>query len=85
MNIDLYRSQINEIDLQLLELLNQRAILAHKIGKEKQTQGLPVLVPEREKKVLSRLAQLNNGPLKDEALRSVFQSIIEICRNVQYE
>ncbi|NCY26619.1 MAG: chorismate mutase, partial [Alphaproteobacteria bacterium] len=42
------RIQIDAVDQSLLQLLNQRAALAHEVGVIKHAEGSPVFRPERE-------------------------------------
>ncbi|OGL20061.1 MAG: chorismate mutase [Candidatus Rokubacteria bacterium RIFCSPLOWO2_12_FULL_71_19] len=76
MNLDDWRSRINTLDKEILNLLNQRADAALEIGELKRQQALPYFVPEREAQVLERLAVLNRGPLPAEALRAVWREIL---------
>ena len=75
MDLDDWRSRINDLDEQILNLLNQRAHAAREIGELKRQQDLPYFVPEREAQVLERLAALNVGPLPPEALKAVWREI----------
>ena len=43
------RSELDSVNLQLLELLSERARIAQEIGQEKQKQGVPDFDPVREK------------------------------------
>jgi chorismate mutase/prephenate dehydratase len=70
------RQAINGIDERLVELLNERTGIALKIGKLKQKEGQCVYVPAREKEVLTRVAQLNHGPLKEASLRAIYREIM---------
>lgn len=83
MKIDDYRQQIDALDLELLELLNQRARLAMAIGSEKAKISAPVFVPEREKAVLDRLQELNQGPLTMAGIQEIYRTIIKNCRNLE--
>ena len=47
MNLDDWRSRINDLDNQLLNLLNQRAEAALRIGVLKRRKALAYFVPER--------------------------------------
>src|SRR6185295_16544848 len=71
MNLDDWRSRINNLDHEILALLNQRADAALHIGELKRQQDLPYFVPEREAQVLDRLVTLNRGPLPADALRAI--------------
>lgn len=81
--IDTLRSQVNAVDRQLLTSINERASLAFKIGKAKAALGKDVYDPERERAVLARLVELNEGPLDKGAIEEVFAQIITICREIQ--
>jgi chorismate mutase len=83
MDIEHWRKEIDEIDAELLRLLNMRARLALKVGAIKQTLDLPCRDPERERSVLQRLQEINDGPLDERAVGKVFRRIIRESRRVQ--
>ena len=83
MDIDHWRKEIDDIDAELLRLLNMRARLALKVGALKQAADLPCRDPERERNVLHRLQQINDGPLDERAVGKVFRRIIRESRRVQ--
>ena len=85
MNIEYYRTEIDEIDRELLRLLNRRARLAMKVGALKRVAGLPCSDPERERLVLRRLQQANGGPLDTRAISKLFRRIIRESRRVESE
>ncbi len=70
------REKIDGLDREIVALLNQRLALAAEIGKHKRDTGGPIYVPEREDAVLRKVAGLNHGPLKPEALRAVYREIM---------
>ncbi len=70
------RTRIDALDLQLLELLNQRAGLAIEIGKEKKKGQSSFHVPAREQKIYQQLERHNRGPLSNQAVRHIFREII---------
>lgn len=75
------RAKIDAIDDELLTLLNARAKLAQAVGHQK---GKSVTYrPEREAQVLSRLQQLNAGPLSNERVSLLFTEIISACRAME--
>ncbi|MFN2494249.1 MAG: chorismate mutase, partial [Pyrinomonadaceae bacterium] len=59
MDIEYWRTEIDEIDRELLRLLNRRARLAMKVGALKRVAGLPCCDPDRERVVLGTLRQAN--------------------------
>ena len=83
MDIEHWRKEIDDIDAELLRLLNMRARLALKVGALKQAAELPCCDPERERNVLERLQELNDGPLDQRAIGKVFRRIILESRRVQ--
>ena len=83
MDIEHWRREIDDIDAELLRLLNMRARLALKVGALKQAADLPYCDPERERYVLQRLQELNDGPLAQRAVARVFRRIIRESRHVQ--
>jgi chorismate mutase-like protein len=83
MTIEYWRTEIDELDRELLQLLNRRARLAMKIGALKKTAGLPFCDPERERAVLSELQKANAGPLDALAVTKVFRRIIRESRNME--
>ena len=83
MDIEHWRREIDDIDAELLRLLNMRARLALKVGALKQAADLPCCDPDRERTVLQRLQELNDGPLDGRAVGKVFRRIICESRRVE--
>jgi len=76
MNLDDWRSRINNLDDEILKLLNQRGTAALRIGELKRQQDLPYFIPEREAQVLDRLVALSEGPLGADAIRAIWREIL---------
>ena len=83
MSLKKYRSDIDQIDQKLLELLSLRADLAQKIGREKARANMPVVNPDREKEILDRMVDLNPGPLAERDVIDIYKQIIAACRKIQ--
>lgn len=79
------RRKIDALDLKLLELLNQRTHVVEEIGRIKQHLSLPIYEPRREDQVFENVLSHNAGPLSPEAVKRVFERIIDEMRNVQKE
>jgi chorismate mutase/prephenate dehydratase len=73
------RERIDQINLQLVDLLSERAQVAEAIGRLKQADGSPIVQPSREREVLERVASHNPGPLTVDHLRRIFVEIISAC------
>ncbi len=70
------RQGIDAIDFQVLDLINQRAGLAHRIGEIKRGN---LYRPEREAQVLRRIGETNPGPLPAAAAQRIFREIMSAC------
>ncbi|MGD9873346.1 MAG: prephenate dehydratase [Kiritimatiellia bacterium] len=76
MNLDQLRKEIDATDAELVALLNKRTRVALEIGKLKEKQEAEVYVPAREKAVYDRIAKLNEGPLPEKAVQSIYREIM---------
>ena len=76
--IEKLREKIDAVDRRIVKLMNQRAQLAIRIGEIKRKDNAPIFAPDREEKVLKRVIEHagDNGPLSDEAVRSIYTEII---------
>lgn len=83
MDIAEWRKKIDELDLRLVDLLNQRARAAQEIGKLKRNTRMPIYEPDREKKIFENVQRANQGPLPEGELRHVYERIIDVMRNIQ--
>jgi len=77
------RQQIDAVDLKLLALLNERTRIVEEIGRIKQDLSLPIYEPKREDQVFHNVTSNNKGPLSAEALKRIFERIIDEMRNIQ--
>lgn len=76
MDLSAIRSQIDVLDRRIVDLLNERLALAAEIGKLKRSQGGQIYVAEREDAVLRKVCELNQGPIKDDALKAIYREIM---------
>ncbi len=79
------RAEIDALDLRILALLNERTRVVEKIGRIKQELRMPIYEPRREDEVYANVTSHNGGPLSAEAVRRVFERIIDEMRQVQRE
>ncbi len=85
MDIADWRRKIDELDLQLVELLNQRARCAREIGRLKQNTNIPIYEPDREKIIYENVHRANRGPLPDRELTRIYERLIDVMRKIQKE
>ena len=77
------RDRMDEIDARLVGLLNERSSCAQEIGRLKETVGLKVYQPQREREVLSHVRSENAGPLDGDAVTRLFERIIDEARRLE--
>ncbi|MGH9664680.1 MAG: chorismate mutase [Bryobacteraceae bacterium] len=77
------RARINEVDVRILELLNERTRIVEEIGRAKQELDLPIYEPKREDEVYANILAHNSGPLPADAVKRVFERIIDEMRALQ--
>ena len=77
------RRQIDAVDRKILTLLNERTRIVEEIGSIKQKLSLPIYEPKREDEVFRNVTGQNSGPLSAEALKRIFERIIDEMRNIQ--
>jgi chorismate mutase/prephenate dehydratase len=75
------RQRIDEIDLQLQQLINERAEVAQEVAriKLKADPETEFYRPEREAEVLRRIKTQNQGPLEDDEMARLFREIMSAC------
>jgi chorismate mutase len=78
-----YRRQIDEVDRKLVRLLNQRTRIVEKLGRVKEQLHLPIYEPKREDEVFRNVQGCNEGPLPPDALRRLFERIVDEMRTLQ--
>lgn len=81
--IDDWRIRIDEIDLELVRLFNERTQCAIEIGHIKKRLGLEIYSPQREAQVLANVTAANKGPLDAEAIRRLFERVIDEARRIE--
>jgi chorismate mutase len=83
MDISDWRKKIDELDLKLAALLNQRAAAAIEIGRLKRNTSLPIYEPERERDVIANVQRNSAGPLSERDLGQIYERIMDVMRSVQ--
>jgi chorismate mutase len=83
MTIEDWRAKIDALDRKLLEILSDRAECAIAVGRLKSAQRLEVFDPDRERQVIRNILNQNKGPLDDEAVRRIFERVIDECRRIE--
>lgn len=77
------RERIDDIDVRLVELLNERTAVVEQIGRIKQNLTLGIYEPKREQQVFDNVHSHNRGPLPQDSLQRIFERIIDEMRSIQ--
>jgi len=78
-----YRVLIDALDLRLLTALNERTRVVEEIGRVKRAGKLPIYEPRREEQVFQNVTSHNGGPLTQDAVKRIFERIIDEMRSIQ--
>jgi chorismate mutase-like protein len=81
--LDEYRVLIDDVDRRIVALLNERTQVVENIGRVKREAQLPIYEPKREDQVFANITGANHGPLTPEAVRRIFERIIDEMRGIQ--
>ncbi len=79
------RKRIDGLNLQILELLSERARVAEAIGEVQTGLGLSHYDPVREQKMLDALTAANPGPFDNSTVKSLFKSIFQASMHLEQE
>jgi chorismate mutase len=77
------RRQVDQIDLRMLRLLQQRNKLTAEIGRLKRRHRAVIYVPERERELLSRLVRLSKGRIPTNVVTAIYREILSGSRAAQ--
>lgn len=77
------RKRIDALDIRILDLLNERTKIVEEIGRIKERLGMPIYEPKREDDVFHNVIAHNRGPLPAEAVKRLFERIIDEMRTLQ--
>ncbi len=83
--LDQLRHQVDEMNLKLLELINERATLVQEIGKAKEKQGINRYDPVRERNMLNLIDEHNDGPFENSTVEHIFKEIFKAGLELQQD
>lgn len=85
MPLDDIRKKIDDLDSKLLELLNNRADLVHKVGEIKKKGGIEIYAPEREESLLKGLIEKSEGRLSEASIRAIYREIMSAALSLEQD
>ena len=78
-----FRVLVDDVDRRIVALLNERTRVVENIGRVKRQTQMPIYEPRREDQVFANVSATNRGPLTEEAVRRIFERIIDEMRMIQ--
>lgn len=77
------RARVDELNMQILNLINERGRLVKEIGRIKGQQGVNRYDPVRERKMLDKILENNDGPFEKSTLQHLFKEIFKASLELQ--
>jgi len=77
------RAEIDALDEQILQLIAARVRIVLKVGDYKRARGMHVYDPERERRLLERIARAAQPPLDGETARRIFERLVDESRRLE--
>lgn len=77
------RNQIDEVNLKILALLNQRGRIVQQIGEYKEKQGVVRFDPVRERQALDFIMEHHEGPFEASTIKHIFKEIFKASLELQ--
>jgi 3-deoxy-7-phosphoheptulonate synthase/chorismate mutase len=74
------RDQITSTDRAILDAINRRLELVDQLWRYKEWQGVPLIDPGREERMLRDLAEANRGPLSATGLAELYAHILDLTK-----
>lgn len=83
--LSLLRTEVDNIDKDLVELIRRRTVRSILIGRIKRSMNQPTYSPEREKEINEKIKKYLKEPLRHEALWRIYERILDQSRAIQRE
>ena len=81
--INILRSNIDDLDNQILDFLVERFSISREIGEIKASSGIEIRNPDREKEIIERLSNKLTGKLDKDDIASIFEPVYKISKRLQ--
>ncbi|WP_019414962.1 bifunctional 3-deoxy-7-phosphoheptulonate synthase/chorismate mutase [Paenisporosarcina sp. TG20] len=81
--LDSLRTNVDELNLEILRLINARATVIQEIGKVKEKQGVNRYDPLRERHMLNLIKENNAGPLAQSTVDHIFKELFKTALGLQ--
>ncbi|MDO4400683.1 MAG: chorismate mutase [Coriobacteriia bacterium] len=78
--IQTHRDRIDELDVQIVSLLNEREGHSMAIRELKPAAGMQLFDPGREDAILEKICAQNEGPIVDEKLKEIYATLLKVMK-----
>ena len=78
--IQQHRNAIDELDMQIVSLLNEREGHSMAIRDLKPAAGMELFDPGREDAILEKICAQNQGPIVNEKLREIYATLLKVMK-----
>jgi chorismate mutase/prephenate dehydratase len=76
------RKELERLDRDLVKILSDRARAAQRLAKARQSDHLPPYDALEEQETMRRAAELNKGPLSEDAIRIILRDVLGTARSL---
>ena len=78
--IQTHRDRIDELDVQIVSLLNEREGHSMAIRDLKPAAGMQLFDPGREDAILEKICAQNQGPIVNEKLKEIYATLLKVMK-----
>ena len=78
--VERFRTEIGEVDRELLEAVNRRLELVRDLKRYKEEHGITFVDPAREAELLDERVRQNRGPLSEAGVRTFFVELLALIK-----
>lgn len=78
--IEQHRAAIDELDVKIVSLLNEREGHSMAIRDLKPHAGMQLFDADREEAILQSICEQNQGPIVDEKLREIYATLLKVMK-----
>ncbi|GEN45933.1 bifunctional 3-deoxy-7-phosphoheptulonate synthase/chorismate mutase [Alkalibacillus haloalkaliphilus] len=82
-HLDQLREELDQVNIKILELINERGRLVKEIGDIKTSQGMKAYDPVREREMLNHIVEQHEGPFEYSTIEHLFKEIFKAAKELQ--
>ncbi|WP_188206451.1 bifunctional 3-deoxy-7-phosphoheptulonate synthase/chorismate mutase [Alkalibacillus aidingensis] len=82
-DLDQLRDELDNVNIKILELINERGKLVKQIGDIKKSQGMKAYDPVREREMLDHIIEKHQGPFEYSTIEHLFKEIFKAAKELQ--